>query len=387
MPRGKPVPITPEVLRWAIDESGYSVEELADKLKFDRTEMDRWLAGESSPGITKFRKLANTLKRPMALFFMPHPPESAVPRVDFRHPPTADRDRLNPPERRYLREAARMQRTLAWMIQEIGEHKAKLPRATFADSPEEAARRVRKWLGVSIAQQRQWRDAGEAFKGWRAALDQRGVFVFLFPLGPDSVRGFSIWHDAAPVVAVNTRWNNEARTYTLFHELAHLITRTSAACLETAKHFLRGKDGDTEERWCERFAAALLLPWDAVEVVLRQELGISEGTTVQDVDTVRAIARRFRTSLRAAALRLIEKNHAPWDLYRNLPGWVDEKTGGGGGKGRVRGEAKEDAFGGRTAGIFVRAVKEDVVSRTEALRRLDVPDWYFAEVETRRHGT
>ncbi len=65
---------------------------------------------------------------------------------------------------------------------------------------------------------------------------------------------------------------------------------------------------------------------------------------------------------------------ASWDLYRQLPAGVDAKRRGGGGKGRDREEIQEDTLGTWTMNIFQRAVAADVVTRSEALTYLDVPD-------------
>src|SRR3954447_3556788 len=100
----------------------------------------------------------------------------------------------------------------------------------------------------------------------RVAHSRRGsgVVVFLFQLGADNCRGFSLWHDRAPVIAINTTWNDEARTFTLFHEVGHLVTRTNSACTSAPASAVTGA-WDPAERWCERFAAAALVP----EVALR----------------------------------------------------------------------------------------------------------------------
>lgn len=79
-------------------------------------------------------------------------------------------------------------------------------------------------------------------------------------------------------------------------------------------------------------------------------------------------------SLRAVTLRLIELGLATWDLYRELPSAGDAKRGGGGGKGRDRQEIQEDQLGGRAIDLFRLAIEADVVSRSQALTYLDVPD-------------
>ena len=82
----------------------------------------------------------------------------------------------------------------------------------------------------------------------------------------------------------------------------------------------------------------------------------------------------------AATIRLIELNLASWELYDRIPPTADSKGGGGGGSGRNRLEIKIDEFGGRGTGLFVEAVKRDLLSRSQAVEYLDIPDRAFDQL-------
>ena len=82
------------------------------------------------------------------------------------------------------------------------------------------------------------------------------------------------------MVAVNTAWNESARIFTLFHEMGHLIARTSSACVESVHTRSRT---DPVERWCERFAADVLMPNKDVETTLNQ-YGWRPGEQVANID-------------------------------------------------------------------------------------------------------
>jgi hypothetical protein len=85
-----------------------------------------------------------------------------------------------------------------------------------------------------------------------------------------------------------------------------------------------------------------------------------------------------------SAVRLIELGLANWELYRALPATGDVKRGGGGGKGRDRQEIQEDRLGGRAIALFRRAVETDVLSRSQALTYLDIPDAALESLGSRR---
>lgn len=376
------VPVTPAVLEWAIAESGMSLPDVAEAVGVDLAELNAWLNGDARPGITAVRSLAQTLRRPVAAFLLPRPPVAKDrPEVRFRHMPGAPARELSPTERRYLRKAVRMQRMIAWLETEMRDPTPRVPTASLEDDPPIVAERVRDLLGISVATQLESPSPSAAFDLWRAAAEDLGVVVFLFQLGSDNCRGFSLWDDRAPVIAINTVWNDEARTFTLFHELGHLMTRTNSACTAAPPAAVTGA-WDPAERWCERFAAAVLAPEPAVRELVTTKLG--PGTNrVTDLATVRWLANKFRVSLRAITIRLIEMNVSTWDLYRGLPATGDAKRGGGGGKSRDRQEIQEDQLGGRAIDLFRRAVDADVVSRSQALTYLDVPDPALDSLGTR----
>lgn len=204
-----------------------------------------------------------------------------------------------------------------------------------------------------------------AFESWRSELEHVGVTVVQCAMGTTACRGFSMWDERSPLVAVNTAWSDEARIFTLFHELGHLLTRTDSAC---GPDHIAPHAGDPTERWCEAFAAAVLIPAAA----------LSDVSKVDSVSVVSREARRMKVSLCAMALRLISLRKASWPLYQSIPPAADAKRrGGAGGTGRNRAEIRADEFGRRTTELFVAAVQRDVISRSQALDYLDIPSGAF----------
>jgi Zn-dependent peptidase ImmA (M78 family) len=371
------VPITPDVVSWAIDESGLTFEDVSAKVGMD---VRLWATGARRPTVGQLRKLAATLRRPLATFFLPKPPAFDHASVEFRHPAEASRGALNPSERRALREARRQQRILSWISEELEEEPVALPIADLGNDTSTVALSVREWLAVSVEDQRQWPSAATAFRTWRDAFENRGVIVLLFAMGPHSCRGFSIWDPRAPVVGINTAFNREARIFSMFHELAHLVSRTSSACLESdARLFMT----DAAERWCEEVAAYTLVPSSALDQVLRDDMGpATVRAQVHDLGVASDVARRFRVSIRAATLRLIEARVAGWDLYRAIQSTSDQKQQrGGSSQPRFRARIRREQFGKRLASLFFRAVDAEILDRSDVIDYLDVSDRDLDEIE------
>jgi len=76
MSRSTEGPITPSVLRWAIAQSAYGLDELASAANVSSPQTEQWLAGKNVPNLTQARKLATKLHRPLAALLLPAPPKS-----------------------------------------------------------------------------------------------------------------------------------------------------------------------------------------------------------------------------------------------------------------------------------------------------------------------
>lgn len=333
MPK-REVPITGAVLGWARQESGQSPEDLARSLGVGLEVVLAWEAGDSRPTAGQFTRLAELLHRPTAVFFLPEPPRRGGLPTNFRQAPGLSGHELSADEVRQIRWGRRLQEIVAWVLRDREAEAVRLPRLSAQGRSEEAAAAFRRTLGVEPATQLGWDSPSEAFRAWRSALEEQGLLVLQLALGKGNIRGFSAWDDLAPIAAVNTAYHPTARIFTLFHEVGHLLTRTDAACL---RFIQPGEHEAGVERWCERFAAEVLMPAEALQAVAAR-FGVSAARSVADVETARRIAGRFKVSARAAGLRLQELGLAPPTLYGRIErelgalDWNPREGRGGGGQ-------------------------------------------------------
>lgn len=343
MKRGTPVPITGSVLRWAIDQSGYSEQEVADRLKVDVDTLHRWVAETERPLLGAFRGVAELLKRPTAIFFLPEPPIDSARRPDFRASPGSRREPL-PSELLAIRRASRVQDAVAWVLEELSRPEVPLPGATPLEG--------REFLDVSVAAQRKAQNTSRAFRRWQDALEAKGILVFQLSMGETACRGFSLWNKRAPVIAINTAYNMAARIFTMFHEFAHLLAQADSVCVGMSV----APNADSTERGCEEFAADFLLPEPHLSAAI-SEYRAAHGMTV-DFAMVRWLANAFKVSLRATAFTLVRRQYAKWDLYAAVDdaAKVDtDKGGGGGGGGESRPARRAREYGRRATEVLLGA--------------------------------
>lgn len=334
MTRSRSVGLTPSVLRWAREQSGLSAVDLAERLGVTEGEVRAWEEGSGRPTRGQFTRLTQVLRRPSALFFLPSPPhEEAIPAA-FRSAPGLQDHRLTRTEIQEIRWARRVQALTSW-IRRIGEESSvELPSHQVDTDATTAGERERDRSNITFAEQLQWQSASEAFRLWRSYLEgTRRLLVFQLSLGKDGVRGFSIWDDFAPLIAVNTAYHPTARVYTLFHELGHILLRQDSACFS----FFDMDSALMTERWCEVFAAGVLLPRAAVKEAAHRYYSVTNVSPVDEPDLVRRMANRFNVSARALAIRLEQLELGTprlyWRLVEELQSidWNTARGGGGGG--------------------------------------------------------
>lgn len=276
MARTPDAPVTPAVLRWAREDAGLTTADVARFASVKPAVAEAWEAGAAQPTLSQLRHLADAMRRPVAFFLTPAPPkEHAKLPPDFRSHEGAP----SPALRREVRSA--QERRDAYL--ELVGHDADPWLSEVQTSSS-----IRNWLAVSTEEIRQTPDAAAALKVWIKALEQRGVLVFqMSRVDPAECRGFCLSHRVCPVIVVNGADAPQARSFTLLHELAHLLDRQGGMCLLQ-------DDVDTERR-CNRTAAEVLLPEDVLSTEARGAGGL---------DLVDSIVRALRVSPEAAAFRL-----------------------------------------------------------------------------------
>jgi Zn-dependent peptidase ImmA (M78 family) len=259
------MPITPAVVTWARKRAGFSI----DAAISDFRKIVEWEAGETFPSYPQLEKMAEKFKVPVAVFFFPAPPDLPPIEETFR---TLGPDQIAeiPPRIRLL---LRKARTLQMGVEELNTGRNPAERLITRDLAfrptdriEDIAAEVRAYLGVGMEQQFAWGNAETALEEWRKVLLSVGVYVFKDSFREPEYSGFCLYDDEFPIIYVNNTTAKTRQIFTLFHELAHLLFRTSGVD-RTGDGFVDELAGDNQriEVICNRMAACLLVPEDAFD--------------------------------------------------------------------------------------------------------------------------
>lgn len=309
--------INPEILVWARQTAGYSLEEAARKIgkEFPVERLSAWEAGKEQTTVAKMRDLSRIYKRPLAVFFLQEVPRDfQVPR-DFRRLPGEVAGHYTPKLLNEIRQAYARRAVALELFEELDEEPPQFTLSgTMAEGVAVVAARAREALGISLEVQVGWADAYAAVRDWRTAIERLGVLVFLVPeISSDEMRGVSLYEPVLPVMAVNRGEAPQARIFSMLHELVHLMLRESGIC-DFEEFAPRPPEEQKIEVICNAVAASILLPEQEFKAQLELAGLPTQPTEVAD-GKINALARRFSVSREVIVRRMLAFRYVSTDFY------------------------------------------------------------------------
>ena len=176
-------------------------------------------------------------------------------------------------------------------------------RARAGQRPRQWPRQMRETLALSADERRQLPTWTDALRQLIAQAEEAGVLVMASSIvGSNShrkldvgeFRGFALADPLAPLVFLNGADSKAAQMFTLAHELAHIWLGASGVSDSDA-----GQVPEQQvERWCNRVAAELLVPLEALRAAHRPDAPIPEE--------IQRLAREFKVSTLVALRRLFD---------------------------------------------------------------------------------
>lgn len=288
------MPITPAVVTWARERAGYSLAAACEKFR----SIAEWETEEQEdneparPTYPQLEEMAKVFRVPVAVFFFPTPPKLPPIEETFRTLPEAELSALEPRIKLLLRKAKALQLNLADLNDGRNPSRRIITRdLTFATNVEAdvMARRVREYLGVSVVQQAAWPSVEAALEQWRAKFTDVGVFVFKDQFRSPRFAGFCLTDEEFPVIYVNNTSSKARQIFTLFHELGHLLFKTSGVDFRDQEIHADNEADRRIEVLCNRFAGTILVPTEALREML--------AGRVPDFDVARELAAHFKVSM------------------------------------------------------------------------------------------
>ena len=294
--------VNSKILRWARQTAGYHINQVKP---FTRQQLEKWEQGVDHPTYKQLEKLAYYYHRPLVIFFFSRVPNEEKIEHSFRSLPFGHLETLPHTIRLLLRKGKVFQLNLEELTGGFNPVQGRLITKDLTRELKSCfnmkkwAEKTRELLGVDIDQQKRWGEEREAFQHWRDAITDKGVFIFKDAFHEDGYSGFCLYNEKFPLIFVNNSVVVTRQIFTLFHELAHLIFRSShidVVANDVKIPYLQDVTNKQEriEQLCNEFAGEFLLPTsDFTNEVSRS------GTSISHVD---GLAKLYSVS-RAVVLR------------------------------------------------------------------------------------
>jgi Zn-dependent peptidase ImmA (M78 family) len=309
------------MLRWAREWRGRSVAEAAHRVGRSEAVVLEWEnpEGNSAPTVRQARILADFYERPFLEFFAAEAPSlspvTAAPDYRLHGAPSDERAKREGVAVQLWAEEQRL--NALDLMAMIGESVPEFPSltASVSDDTDDVAKKAR--LAIDFPTNRQLnqpvsqRDQLPA--KLRRQFERHGILTLKnSALREASARGLALAVFPLPIIVVGSEAPT-AQAFTLVHELGHLMLRQSAISgpIPAPREGGPAAVRRTEE-WCNRFAAAFLVPQHALELLLEKPanpwVDISD-TMLQDVSAL------FGVSQHAMLIRLVNLRYVRSEYY------------------------------------------------------------------------
>ena len=378
------VDVNPNVFKWLRKSSGWSIEDIAKRLKTSIEVVKAIEKGERQPTLRQLKDLAIAYKRPLASFLLSEPlKESPLPK-DYRMLP----DRKNVFDKKTIytiRKARDLQEIGAELLININNStKPDIKKITISKNPEKIALEFREKFELDIEIQKKFKTSYEFFNYLRDIFEEMNILVFQFSMPIEDARGFALTDELPNVIVINSGDTIEARLFSLMHEFGHILLGETVIDLPN----ISISTDHRIERWCNQFASEFLLPSKVAIKVFE-----SEGTRLTESNTLNKISRKYKVSKSMLCYKMFNLKFITMEVYKEILNRykpsdkelkededIDKKKKGGG----IPSDKKcLSEIGNKFVSIVANNYERNFITYTDALNFLSIKSKNFNQVLAR----
>ena len=315
--------VNPEILAWARETAGLSREDAVRKLGIrdargmraaDR--LSSLESGETKPTRPTLVKMAKQYRRPLVTFYLSKPPRTGDRGADFRTLPNEPDPAANALLDALIRDVQARQSMVRAALEDQEENEP-LPfigSNKMSDGQKVVLASLKKLIDVSLSEYCSQPTASAAFDLLRESASRAGVFTLLksdlgsyhTSMDTEVFRGFSIADEVAPFVVINDQDARAAWSFTLLHELVHLILGQSGIGNSSSDNKM--------EKFCDDIAGEFLLPESEAK-----QLSLDSAASFRiQVERIGEFARKRNLSRAMVAYRAYRSDEIEREDYETL---------------------------------------------------------------------
>lgn len=357
--------INVERIVWCCANARISTDDLAQRSGIAKTTLDKLLAKEDSITFKQLKKVADLFNRGV-LFFLEDGPvnEEQLFTAAFRTIANQKFD-LDLNTRALIERAERQREIYLSLVEDREDELQRFSHPELPEEPEDAASLAREWLQLTERND---------FSTFRSAVEKKGILVFLtngyqgrwqIPKA-NPVIGFSLYHEYFPLIVVKKASHEARQSFTLMHELAHILIHRKSMVDEEEDLFSHAG----KERAANQFAANLLVPLAFLNSI---EMSQKPDEPQLIDDWLRPYRNRWGVSTEALLLRLLSMGRLEQSEYDDYKAWhqarpaIDEP----GGTRLYRHREPRNVFGDPYVRSVLDALDQEKITLNKASKFLD----------------
>jgi len=356
------VKINPEALKWARIDSGYTYNNLPNKIK---PKFKDWETGKVMPTWNQLCDISKYFKRPTAFFFREKFPNHIdMDFVEYRKLDSSETYINSPTLTLGIREVISRRKNFLELMEDMHH-----PIVSFSQyklnsrDVNELSNHLRNILRIDLNKQKSWlynngrKDTlhYNFLNQWKETISSTlGILIFEIPhISLREMRALCIYYDKYPIILLNSSDSPNARIFSIFHELTHLILGESAIC---------DVDQNNSKEWlCNSVAAEFLVP---ASDLLNNPKVIKKQTKNWTNHELTDLSNEYGISKESLLLRLINTDKAFKDSYESMKKkWVQHSKRSSGGGSPVLNQIKYN--GKLYTRLFLTAYETGLISSVE----------------------
>lgn len=305
--------VRPEILNWAIKNSGLSIEELSSDYK----KINSWIEGNSGPTINQAMALSRKLRIPFGYLLLEKIPFENISVVEFR---TVDSKELDQPSRELIDTIKDMEIKQFWMqdylVKEGYQENTLAGRRTFDReiNLNDVVKDIREIISLETNWFNTLKDRNTTYKFLKKKVSAAGVLVMQSgialhntrrTLDLSEFRAFALFDKYAPLIFINNNDTVSGKKFSLMHELSHLYFGVSS--FHNAE--MEFQAVKPIEQLCNAIAAELLVP----KVLFIEKWKQYEQVNFKDKITI--LSDYFKISPIVIARRALDFGYINHDIY------------------------------------------------------------------------
>ena len=305
------IPVNHKVLVWAREALVLNRTNASEKTGISAKRLIQLEEGEKQPTLEELKELSKAYKRTIATLLLTKPPDEKPLPTDRRTVDSKDAGIFHEKSIMAIRKARALIVSLVELKQDAGITISRFQyKASLEDNPVIIANKLRKsWKLDDV---RQLKNINDALDAYIEKVEALGVAVFQLSLTQDQLRGFSMMDELAPIIGIKI--GGEAATakiFTLFHELGHILLNDGGLC------DLSENTNQKIEKWCNAFAAEMLIPTSELlqmNIVMEQK---SRGEKIWVKKDLIELANHFHVGPLAILRSLLENKLTTPAYYKD----------------------------------------------------------------------